>query len=119
MIESLPEEIKKANKKRFEQEMLRDQNIDPEQILGFLSWLDGTDFYEAPASTGFHNNIKGGLCQHSLNVLDAGIKLNQDYNLGLPKTDVIFACLLHDLCKTNFYIEKEVWDKKHKDETNE
>ena len=117
MIESLPKEIMKKNKDRFTNVLMEAGERGTEKLL---NWLEKeTDFFEAPASTTFHTNMRGGLCQHSLNVLDAGIKLNEDYKLGLEKESIILVCLLHDLCKVNFYIEKEVWDKKWKDETNE
>ena len=34
----------------------------------FLTWLKSTDFFKSPASTKFHGNYEGGLCEHSLNV---------------------------------------------------
>ena len=33
-----------------------------------LAWLEGTDFFTAPASTRFHGSFPGGLCHHSVNV---------------------------------------------------
>ncbi len=33
-----------------------------------LAWLETTDFFTAPASTRFHGNYEGGLCEHSVNV---------------------------------------------------
>ena len=33
-----------------------------------LKWLEGTDFFKAPASTKYHSAHEGGLCEHSLNV---------------------------------------------------
>ena len=33
-----------------------------------LAWLEGTDFFTAPASTRFHAAYEGGLLDHSLNV---------------------------------------------------
>ena len=32
-----------------------------------LAWLEGTDFFTAPASTRFHAAYEGGLLDHSLN----------------------------------------------------
>ena len=37
---------------------------------GLLAQLNGSDFFEAPASTMYHNSFRGGLCAHSLNVYD-------------------------------------------------
>jgi len=116
MIKSLPEKELKENYKRFLEELKATKR---KSVDGFLTWLITSDFYNAPASSKFHYNFKGGLCKHSLNVLDAGRKLNKDYNLGIPDESIVLACLLHDICKTNFYVEKEVWDKQHKEITNE
>lgn len=35
-------------------------------IPGILQYLEGTDFYDAPASSHYHGNFAGGLCKHSL-----------------------------------------------------
>lgn len=61
-----------------------------------LAWMENhSDFFTAPASTRYHGAHEGGLCEHSLNVLN---QLSWDN----AETRVIVA-LLHDLCKTNFY----------------
>ena len=39
-----------------------------EGIEKLLSYLEKSDFFEAPASTKFHGNYKGALCVHSLGV---------------------------------------------------
>ena len=33
-----------------------------------LKWLEGTDFFRAPASTKFHGACEQGLVMHSINV---------------------------------------------------
>lgn len=35
-----------------------------------IAQLEGSDFFDAPASAMYHNAFRGGLCQHSLNVYD-------------------------------------------------
>lgn len=81
-------------------------------IENLLNWLDNCDFYIAPSSTKYHNNCKGGLLAHSLNVYNAAVKIRDNMkDIALPKkaigdiTDetLIIACLLHDLCKINYY----------------
>lgn len=42
--------------------------IQREGIYDLLSWLEDTDFYSAPASTRYHGDYEGGLCDHSLHV---------------------------------------------------
>ena len=66
-----------------------------------LSWLEGTDFFKAPASTRFHGAYEGGLCEHSLNVyrrLSGGCAVQ-----GYTAETLAVCGLLHDLCKVNFY----------------
>ena len=46
-------------------------NITREGADKLLAYLESSDFFTAPASTRYHGNYEGGLCQHSLNVYDA------------------------------------------------
>ena len=50
-------------------------NIDREGLEDLLEWLEQEDFFEAPASTRYHGNYPGGLCQHSLDVYEYALKL--------------------------------------------
>ena len=74
-----------------------------------LAFLESSDFFTAPASTRFHGNYEGGLCQHSLNVYDALVdilarpRVRDTYGISYPAESVAIAALLHDLCKVNFY----------------
>lgn len=67
-----------------------------------LQWLEGTDFFTAPASTRFHGACECGLVMHSLNVYHA---LRDNYFDPEQDSEESFAivALLHDLCKANFY----------------
>lgn len=93
------------NKEMFLEEMAK---VTREGVDGLLDWLKKSDFFEAPASTKYHLSEKGGLCQHSLNVLNRlREELFAEYGDECPYTEetvVIVACL-HDLCKVNFYKE--------------
>lgn len=89
------------NKERF-LELLK--KVERPGMEKFISWLEGTDFFTAPASTRFHGNYEGGLCQHSLNVYDIFKKKCEDNEIGLPKESIIIAALLHDICKVNLYV---------------
>ena len=99
---------------RFEAEMGK---INRPGVDKLMKYIQGSDFYTAPASTKFHLSCEGGLLQHSLNVLDAlrGL-LVFNPNTGLyeyqvagkvatefPFDSVTIAALLHDICKTYFY----------------
>ena len=77
-----------------------------EGIDDVLTELEKLGFFEAPASTKFHLNFKGGLLQHSLNVCKVGlmlreemIKLSPASEAYLRKDSVIIVTLLHDVCK--------------------
>ena len=79
-----------------------------------LEYLDSpaSDFFTAPASTKFHNNVKGGLLQHSLNVYDCLVSYFESERrtklLGLEDVSdetLAVVALLHDLCKVNVYKE--------------
>ena len=68
-----------------------------EGIDKLIDFLQGSDFFEAPASTRYHGAWKGGLAEHSIKV----------YEILKTKTEdsdsVKIVALLHDVCKTNFY----------------
>lgn len=104
------------NKERFKA-LIRSTETRKDELERLLGWLEGQDFFEAPASTRFHGAYKGGLLEHSLNVYDAFIKLfgNSEHN----KDSIIICTLLHDVCKVGFYSveyrnkknEAGVWEK--------
>lgn len=73
-------------------------------IENLIKWLENTDFFIAPASTRFHSNYEGGLCQHSLNVYEVFKKKCEDNKAGLDGDNIIIAALLHDICKANYYV---------------
>jgi len=89
-----------TNKEQFEEEL---RGVSREGVEELLVYLANTDFYEAPASTIYHNNHKGGLCEHSLNVLKNIRIVNTAFNLELDAESMVLVALLHDLAKTDFY----------------
>lgn len=77
--------------------------IDRVGIDALITWLKGSDFFTAPASTNFHGNYEGGLAEHSWNVYDLLIKKNEQFQTQYL-TDTLTICgLLHDLCKVGIY----------------
>ena len=91
------------NKNRFLQ-LLSQITIEDADTQGLADFLLNSDFFEAPASTKYHCNFKGGLCQHSLNVYDNLCKLVDLYVPGKYSKDTLaIVSLFHDLSKTNFY----------------
>ena len=92
-----------------------------------LAWLEGSDFFEAPASTKHHLAKPGGLVEHSVNVYDRLRALYADSlcNVVTPaltpdvEESIAICGLLHDICKANFYTvemrnrknEQGVWEQ--------
>lgn len=100
------------------------KNIKRDGLDELLNWLEISDFFIAPASTKFHGNYEGGLCEHSLNVYRQLDRLNKMYHTGLSDETIAVSALFHDICKVNFYkkvtkpvkskdgkwSQKEVWE---------
>ena len=80
-------------------------NINREGMNDLLLFLDKSDYYEAPASSMYHLNSKGGLAQHSLNVLKVALNHNKLLAKPLDEESLTIVCLLHDVCKVNYYKE--------------
>ena len=83
-------------------------NIKREGINNLVDYLQKTDFFVAPASTKFHSNVKGGLCEHSINVFNRLVMLlekeygeNWQEKCSLESATIIG--LFHDLCKIDTY----------------
>lgn len=83
---------------------------------GLIAQLEGSDFFNAPASAMYHNAYEGGLCDHSLNVYDCLMKFvnalypdptNCPYSLDSLK----IVALFHDFDKMNKY-ERTAFNKK-------
>ena len=95
------------NRRRFTE--IYKTHITREGADKLLSYLETSDFFTAPASTRFHGNYEGGLCEHSLNVYDALVdilarpRVKEVYGINYTDESIAIAALLHDLCKVNFY----------------
>lgn len=77
------------------------ENVTRVDVQPFLTWLETTDFYTAPASTRFHGACECGLVMHSLNVYE--VMKNRFYTPEESLESYTLVTLLHDLCKANFY----------------
>lgn len=88
---------------------LYEANIKREGADKLLEWLKNSDFFQAPASSKFHNAFDGGLCEHSMNVFRRlkglwELEKKTQKNLESINLESVAICgLLHDLCKVNFY----------------
>lgn len=85
-------------------------------VRELVNWLAKTDFFKAPASTQYHENYEGGLCEHSVIVYQ---KLKKYFGDKIDDDTAIIIALFHDVCKTRYYDvdyrnrknEKGVWEK--------
>lgn len=85
-----------------------------EGVEEFLDWLEGTDFYQAPASAHNHDAFTGGLVYHSLKAYSIVLKLREEH-LAIrpdleeywPLNSLILCVLLHDVCKIGLYRQKD------------
>ncbi len=81
-------------------------------MLDLVEYIEhGTDFFGAPASTKHHCAYVGGLAEHSLNVYNMMLKLDGALGMNTPDDQIIITALLHDVCKTNFYVQEQAWRK--------
>ena len=77
-----------------------------------LEWMKSTDFFEAPASSRFHGDYAGGLCEHSIHVWEELIRLMKAYpEVKASDETIAIVSLLHDLCKIGVY-KTELRNKK-------
>lgn len=100
-----------TNKQRFIeifQSKVKREGAD--KLLAYLD-SDANDFFRAPASTKYHGAHPEGLLEHSLNVYDclcdimARPRYKEVYGVTASDESIAIVSLLHDICKTNFYVE--------------
>ncbi|MBR5639988.1 MAG: HD domain-containing protein [Muribaculaceae bacterium] len=77
-------------------------------IDNVIEQLKKGGFYTAPASVKFHNNFKGGLARHTLQVYQKAIELYNGLKakgteLPFNEDSVTLCSLLHDICKMDEY----------------
>ena len=94
------------NIRRFEKLL---GSVKRDGIVRLLDFIRGSDFYIAPASTRYHSCHEGGLLEHSLNVYDcskakADNPIWKDTIEKAGEETLILVALLHDVCKTYFYV---------------
>jgi len=83
-------------------------NIKRDGADKLLEWLERTDFFTAPASSKFHSNYTGGLCDHSVNVYKRFKSLikneyGDNYAEKVSEESIAVMSLLHDVCKVDTY----------------
>lgn len=99
-------------------ELLRQIKREGANIDGLISKLETSDFFVAPASAKYHNAVRGGLADHSLNVYHnlKSLVNNKHLTEQIPEESIIICGLLHDISKMNYY-EPTVKNKKVYSET--
>ena len=94
------------NRDRFN-ELLNKLNKEENNVDEFIQFLHDYQFYTSPATSKYHRNYRGGLCEYALEVYD---KLNQLVGLFYPDTSeetIIKLGLLQSLSKLYYYEEYE------------
>ena len=86
-------------------------SVDRKGIPELIAWLEQSDYFIAPASTVYHGSFEGGLCEHSLKVMQLFDERNIHTAKRAPEESVIICGLLHDLCKVGAY-KKFIKDQK-------
>lgn len=95
---------------------IANENIKRDGITDLLGWLEGTDFFTAPASTKYHGAFEQGLVMHSLNVYWQLKRLCNWFGCNASMESIAIVSLFHDLCKVGFYKTEMRW---RKDENNQ
>lgn len=112
MSTTIPENVIETNKETF-CTFLRQIRRDGARIDDLIKKLENSDFFYAPASTKYHNSVRGGLCDHSLNVyynLRSLVK-NKHLESFISEETILICGLLHDISKINVY-EESIRNKK-------
>lgn len=100
----MTEQVAEARKEFIE----RCSVIQRDGIDKLMEWLNGSDFYVAPASSRYHGCYEGGLCQHSLNVFHQLKRVLQAFpEYKFEEETLTIVSLFHDLCKVNFYAKEK------------
>ena len=94
------------------------RNTNREGIENVINFARKTDFYKAPASGTYHSNYEGGLLDHSIIVYllcmkfrDAMVAEKPELADKLTDDMIAISALLHDICKTCFYVRAQQWKK--------
>lgn len=79
------------------------RSVEQEGMRELEEYVLNSDFFEAPASTKYHDCDKFGLVRHSLKVYEILKILCANFYVSCPQETIIKVALYHDLCKANFY----------------
>ena len=106
----------------FESTLLNTKRPGIDKVIDFTR---RTDFYVAPASGSYHSNYKSGLLDHSIIVYLLSMKFRDVMVLEKPEIEsqiddnlIAISALLHDICKTCFYVPAQKWKKDNSGQWN-
>ena len=100
----ITDDMIETNKQRFIELIngIERPGVDKERLIDKLI---NSDFFEAPASTIYHNAFAGGLCEHSLHVYETLSKLCKSLYEGqecpYSEDSIRIVALFHDFDKMN------------------
>lgn len=81
--------------------------VDPDtaqsKVMKILGWIRSTDFYQAPASSRYHDSVPGGLLRHSLRVVEALVRCALAVSNKITPYSGVLCALVHDWCKIGCY----------------
>lgn len=90
-----------TNKERFETYVRL--YVQRDGVDAFLQDLEENGFYDAWASTTYHCNYKGGLVEHTLNVIEYALKLADTFKSKVSKESIVLCACGHDTGKAYEY----------------
>lgn len=107
-------------KEKIKSSLLYTEREGMEKVIRFM---EGSNYFNNPASPKHHNTFRGGLAVHSWNVYQAFYEANEKFHLNLPSDTIVITALLHDILKCLLYREvngiftyaedKTIWDRGH------
>ena len=88
--------------KQYFCEIYKQSIMNREGDVALYEWILNSTFFEDPASTIYHENYKGGLCEHTLKVYAAITYMKYPF----MHKELATVSLLHDICKVGVYKER-------------
>ena len=79
------------------------REINKNGIDELIDYLEEINFYKKPASINHHLNYTGGLLEHTVNVKNEYIKLNEEFDTDIPWNNIVIQASIHDLEKCFAY----------------
>lgn len=92
-----------TNKEKFENYVRT--YIKRDGVDEFLQDIEANGFFDAWASTTFHCNYKGGLVEHTINVIEYALNLADTFGSTVSRESIVLCACGHDTGKAyNYYV---------------